>query len=85
MGCGVGASHPGWANFHQAGILLESRTVSPATNLFLMNLGWFECIPVPFTGGIYSPSTSADLKTIGFDFIEQLLGSVTPMAAPKPN
>ena len=29
---------PGWANFHQAGILLETRTVSPATNLFLMNL-----------------------------------------------
>ena len=45
----------------------SNRTVSPATNLFLMNLDGSGVTPVPFTGGIYSPSSSADLKTIAFD------------------
>jgi len=45
----------------------SNRTVNPATNLFLMNLDGSNVTPVPFTGGIYSPSSSADLKTIAFD------------------
>jgi len=45
----------------------SNRTVSPATNLFLMNLDGSSVTPVPFTGGIYTPTSSADLKTIAFD------------------
>lgn len=66
VGCGVGASTPTGPTFTKLAFY-SSRTVSPATNLFLMNLDGSSVTPVPFTGSIYSPSTSADLKTIGFD------------------
>ena len=45
----------------------SNRTVSPATNLFLMNLDGSGVTPVPFNASMYSPSTSADLTTIGFN------------------
>jgi Tol biopolymer transport system component len=46
----------------------SDRTVSPATNLFLMNLDGTGVTPVPFSNtSVYSPSNSADLTTIGFE------------------
>lgn len=45
----------------------SNRTVNPATNLFLMDLDGSNVTPVPFTGGVYSTSNSADLATIAFD------------------
>lgn len=45
----------------------SDRKVNPVTNLFLMNLDGSNVTPVPFNGSIYSPSSSADLKTIAFD------------------
>jgi Tol biopolymer transport system component len=47
----------------------SNRTVSPTNSLFLMNLDGSGVTPVPFNGGIYSPSTSADLSTIGFNSV----------------
>lgn len=63
LGCS-NAGNPAYTKL----VFFSNRTVSPATNLFLMNLDGSGITPVPFTGGgIYSPSSSADLKTIAFD------------------
>jgi hypothetical protein len=46
----------------------SNRTVSPATDLFLMNLDGSGVTPVPFSNSsLYSPSSIADLTTIVFE------------------
>jgi Tol biopolymer transport system component len=47
---------------------LSNRTVSPASDLFLMALNGAAVTPVPFSStSVYSPSVSADLKTYAFE------------------
>jgi Tol biopolymer transport system component len=46
---------------------ISNRTVSPATDLFLMNLDGSNVTPIPFsTTDVYYPSASADLSAIVF-------------------
>lgn len=63
VGCGDSRSIPTFSK-----LPFESdRTVDPSTELFVMNLDGSSVTPVPFDlGGIYSPSISADFKTVAF-------------------
>jgi len=46
---------------------LSNRTSTPQTPVFLMNVDGSNVTPVPVTGeDVYSPSVSADLKTLAF-------------------
>jgi Tol biopolymer transport system component len=66
VGCGVGSSTATAPVFTKMAFY-SNRTVSPPTNLFLMNLDGSSVTPVPTsTGGLYTPSNSADLKTIAY-------------------
>jgi Tol biopolymer transport system component len=67
VGCGGDKVIPSNLPTYTKLAFFSNRTVSPATNLFLMNLDGSGVTPVPFNGGIYSPSASADLTTIGFN------------------
>ena len=64
VGCGSDKPISSDAPTYTKLAFFSNRTVSPATNLFLMNLDGSGVTPVPFNSGIYSPSSSADLTTI---------------------
>lgn len=63
VGCDHGPGTPTYTKL----AFFSDRKINPVTNLFLMNLDGSNVTPVPFNGGIYSPSSSADLMTIAFD------------------
>ena len=63
LGCDAGPGVPTYTKL----AFNSDRKVNPVTNLFLMNLDGSNVTPVPFNGGDYSPSSSADLTTIAFD------------------
>jgi len=66
-GCGGSASRAHVPVFTQLAFI-STRTVSPSTALFLMTLNGSTVTPVPFSStSVYSPSVSADLKTIAFE------------------
>jgi len=66
MGCG-GSTKSSLPVFTQLPFI-SNRTVSPATELFLMTLNGSTVTPVPFTTTeVYSPTVSADLKSYAFD------------------
>ena len=68
VGCGVSSSTQQSVNpvFTKLAFL-SSRPASPSTNLFLMNLDGSIVTPGPTAiGGVYTPSVSADLKTIAY-------------------
>lgn len=66
VACGSSSS-PNAPTFTQLAFI-SNRTVSPATQLFLMALNGSGVTPVAFSGeGVYSPSVSADLKTYAFE------------------
>jgi Tol biopolymer transport system component len=61
---GCGDSHP--PTFNKLPFV-SNRTVDPSTPLFLMNLDGSNVTPVAYSlNGIYSPSISADFKTVAF-------------------
>lgn len=63
VGCGDSASLP---IFKQMAFL-SNREVSPSTPLFLMNVDGTNVVPVPTSNSdLYSPSISADGKTIAY-------------------
>jgi hypothetical protein len=63
VGCGDSHSIPTFSKLP----FVSDRVVSPATPLFLMNLDGSAVTPVSFDlDGIYSPSISADFKTVAF-------------------
>jgi len=62
VGCGSSNSVP---TFKQMAFY-STRTVTPATSLFYMNLDGSNITPVPFASSLWTPSNSADLKTIAF-------------------
>ncbi len=56
----------------------SNRTVDPATNLFLMNVDGSSVDPVASaSGNLYSPTVSADLKTIAYTVDENIWTSKT--------
>jgi hypothetical protein len=63
VGCGDSHSIPTFSKLP----FVSDRTVSPATPLFLMNLDGSAVTPVSYNlDGVYSPSISADFKTVAF-------------------
>jgi hypothetical protein len=63
VGCGNSNSIPTFSKVP----FVSDRTVSPATPLFLMNLDGSSVTPVSFSlDGVYSPSISANFKTVAF-------------------
>ncbi|MGA9039583.1 MAG: hypothetical protein WB421_03525 [Terriglobales bacterium] len=66
VGCGVGPSAPAGPTFTKLAFY-SNRTTSPATNLFLMNMDGSGVTAVPTSSGsLYTPSVSADLKTLAY-------------------
>jgi Tol biopolymer transport system component len=66
VGCGVGSSTPMNPVFTKLAFL-SSRPASPSTNLFVMSLDGSTVTPGPTAlGSVYTPSVSADLKTIAY-------------------
>jgi Tol biopolymer transport system component len=70
VGCGVGSSTPGVTNPVFTKMVFDSsRSVSPATNLFIMGVDGSNLTPVALVNnGVYQPSISADAKTIAFNY-----------------
>lgn len=67
VGCGVGSSSTSTAPVFTKLAFYSTRTTSPATNLFLMNMDGTSVTPVPTgTGSLYTPSNSADLTTVAY-------------------
>lgn len=68
VGCGVSAKKSTVPTFTKVPFI-SSRTVSPATSMFLMNLDGSSVTGIATNNGTdwtYSPSTSADLKIVAF-------------------
>jgi Tol biopolymer transport system component len=68
VGCGVGSSTQQSMNpvFTKLAFI-SSRAAIPSTNLFLMNLDGSTVTPGPTANGsVYTPSVSADLRTIAY-------------------
>jgi len=63
VGCGDSNLVPKFAKV----AFLSSRTVSPATSLFVANLDGTTVTPVPNVPSGYFPSISADLKNVAFE------------------
>jgi Tol biopolymer transport system component len=69
VGCGVGSSAPQTNPVFTKLLFDSSRSVSPATNLFVMGMDGSNLTPVALVNnGVYQPSISADAKTIVFDY-----------------
>lgn len=69
VGCGVGSSPSATNPVFTKMVFDSSRSVSPATNLFVIGMDGSNLTPVPLVNnGAYQPSISANAKTIVFDY-----------------